>query len=245
MTNLTPTVTQPTGTIQAGSNSVTLLSTRSMTLAGVRVKDGETLVVGGLLKESSQMDVNKVPGLDRLPILGAMFRAINLNNKDKTELVLMVTPHILKDDSVTYFNNANTGKFSNMNYGRGGIVPVALPKFTGSVEPSFQGTPNNSPVPALPSSSQAPAQDKTKTSTLTQAATPALSAPPKSARIDIMPALPITDKNEGMAALMIASPENKKPRATSAAGTINVYRRPEPSDNWNMKPLHVLDEILK
>src|SRR5206468_864285 len=71
MTNLTPTVTQPTGTIQAGSNSVTLLSTRTMTLAGVRVKDGETLVVGGLLKEADNLDVNKVPGLDKLPILGA------------------------------------------------------------------------------------------------------------------------------------------------------------------------------
>jgi len=148
LTNLSPTVTQPTGTITAGSSNVTLLSTRTMNLTGVRVRDGETLIVGGLLKEATQTDVNKVPGLDKLPILGAMFKAINSNNKDKTELVLMVTPHILKEDNVAYFHNANSGKFSNMNYGRGGIVPVALPKYTGDYHPGSTPTPAAPPAGA-------------------------------------------------------------------------------------------------
>ena len=157
LNGLTPTVTQPAGLtppIPGSSASTTLLSTRTMTLGGVRVKDGETLVIGGLLRETKQITTNKVPGLDKLPILSAMFRAVSSNKHIKTELVLMVTPHILKDDGVAYFHNANSGKFSNMNYGRGGIVPVSLPRFTGQVPDSGAAMPAESSSSALPGALQ-------------------------------------------------------------------------------------------
>lgn len=244
MTNLSPTVTQPTGTIQAGANSVTLLSTRSMSLAGVRVRDGETLIVGGLLKEAHQIDVNKVPGLDKMPILGAMFRAVNLNNKDRTELVLMVTPHILKEDSVAYFKNAERGKSSNMNYGRGGIVPVALPKFMGPVDPAALATPstppnsNESPVPG-PSSSQVPADDSTKAAVAPLTEAPNINSQLKSARIELLPTMPTLVKNESTEALKAA------PSTPTNSDTTVVYRRPASSANPGFNPLHVLEEILK
>jgi type II secretory pathway component GspD/PulD (secretin) len=100
--NLTPQVTQPLRQISVSGASTFLLSNRSVTLSAVRVKDGETLVIGGLLKESTNEDVRKVPGLADLPIVGAMFRATANAAKDRTELVLMVTPHILKESHTAY-----------------------------------------------------------------------------------------------------------------------------------------------
>jgi len=139
--SLQPEVSQPSRVISSGTVSTTLISKRTLSLNGVRVHDGQTLVIGGLLRETSQLDVNKVPGLDKLPIISAMFRAINSNNKDKTELVLMVTPHILNEDAVTYFDPGSgpssttpqgEPSVSNMNRTRGNIIPASLPSFTGA-----------------------------------------------------------------------------------------------------------------
>lgn len=132
--NLQPTVSQPLATVKAGTASTVLISSRSLNLSGVRVKDGQTLVIGGLLKEHTSLDVDKVPGLSNLPIVRAMFNATNGDNRDRTELVLMVTPHILKEDAVSYFNGANRSKFNNPN--QGSIQPVSLPKFIGPVSSS-------------------------------------------------------------------------------------------------------------
>jgi type II secretory pathway component GspD/PulD (secretin) len=138
--NLQPEVSQPSRIVSSGTVSTTLISKRTLSLNGVRVHDGQTLVIGGLLRETSQLDVNRVPGLDKLPIISAMFRAINSNNKDKTELVLMVTPHILNEDAVTYFDSGSgpssttpqgEPSVSNLNRTRGNIIPAALPSFTG------------------------------------------------------------------------------------------------------------------
>jgi type II secretory pathway component GspD/PulD (secretin) len=128
---LQPDVSQPTRVVTAGNASTTLISKRTLDLSGVRVMDGQTLVIGGLLKETSQLDVNRIPGLDKLPIVSAMFRTINGNNKDKTELVLMVTPHILRENAVPYFNLPNNSTLpSNTNHVES-LQPVSLPKFIG------------------------------------------------------------------------------------------------------------------
>lgn len=139
--NLQPNVSQPVRTVTATSgsgatlttSSTVLLATRSMNLSGVRVQDGETLVIGGLLRETAQTDISKTPGLASLPIVSAMFRSTNRNDKDKTELVLMVTPHILKEEAISYFDHKPTAaqKPMNLNQGYGGIQPVSLPKFIG------------------------------------------------------------------------------------------------------------------
>lgn len=130
---LSPEVSQPTRTISAGSTSTTLISKRSMNLSGVRVKDGETLVIGGLISETDTSDISHIPGLDKLPIVSAMFRSINSKNKNKTELVLMVTPHILQEDAVTYFKaparqQASQGKTLGLKAQDNGVpAPVAFP----------------------------------------------------------------------------------------------------------------------
>ncbi|OCL27231.1 hypothetical protein U472_07105 [Orenia metallireducens] len=63
----------------------------------VRVKDGQTIVLGGLLQDNGSKTVNKVPILGDIPLLGRLFRSKS-DNSSKTELLIYITPHILKDN---------------------------------------------------------------------------------------------------------------------------------------------------
>ena len=75
----------------------TLLSRRDLDLKNVRIKDGETLVLGGLIQEGEQKTVQKIPFLGDLPVIGTIFRS-TATTKSKSELVIMITPKILNDD---------------------------------------------------------------------------------------------------------------------------------------------------
>ena len=75
----------------------TLLSRRDLDLKNLRIKDGETLVIGGLIQETEQKTVAKIPFLGDLPLFGPIFRSTS-TTKTKTELVIMITPRIINDD---------------------------------------------------------------------------------------------------------------------------------------------------
>lgn len=75
----------------------TLLQRRNIELNNLRVKDGETLVIAGLIDESEKQTSYKVPFFGDLPLVGFLFRSSS-NTKTKSELVIMLTPHIVYDD---------------------------------------------------------------------------------------------------------------------------------------------------
>ena len=93
---------QPNGIVKATGNSgdqiiaATLLQRRNLDLSNIRVKDGETLVLGGLIQETETKNVTKLPFLGDLPVIGSVFRSTNTSN-EKSELVIMITPRIIKD----------------------------------------------------------------------------------------------------------------------------------------------------
>lgn len=74
----------------------TLLQRRNLDLKGIRIKDGETLVIGGMIQEHESKTVNKIPFLGDLPLVGMFFRSTG-TNKEKEEMVIMLTPQILID----------------------------------------------------------------------------------------------------------------------------------------------------
>jgi type II secretory pathway component GspD/PulD (secretin) len=61
----------------------------------MRVKDGDTVVIGGLINEQDIQSVTKVPLLADLPIIGTMFRSVSVT-RSRNEVVLMLTPHIMR-----------------------------------------------------------------------------------------------------------------------------------------------------
>ncbi|MDE2258785.1 MAG: type II and III secretion system protein family protein [Betaproteobacteria bacterium] len=60
----------------------------------VQLKDGEHFVIGGLVRNNINATLNAMPFLGEIPLLGALFRSPNFQT-DKTELVFVVTPHLV------------------------------------------------------------------------------------------------------------------------------------------------------
>lgn len=60
----------------------------------LRLKDGETQILGGLINDEDRNSASKVPGLGQLPLLGRLFSS-HRDDKRKTEIVLSITPHII------------------------------------------------------------------------------------------------------------------------------------------------------
>ncbi len=62
----------------------------------IRVRDGETIAIGGLIRESDITNIQKVPFLGDLPFLGQLFRRTE-KNKSRSEVVVFLTSRVLKD----------------------------------------------------------------------------------------------------------------------------------------------------
>ena len=59
----------------------------------VRMRNGETLVIGGLINEVEKETISKIPFISNIPILGELFKN-SAKNKNKTEVMMILTPHI-------------------------------------------------------------------------------------------------------------------------------------------------------
>src|SRR5213594_655276 len=60
----------------------------------IELKDGQSFGIAGLLDNRAQTQLNKIPGIGDIPVLGQLFRSRNIN-KSNTELLVLVTPHII------------------------------------------------------------------------------------------------------------------------------------------------------
>lgn len=75
-------------------NGYPIIDTRSAK-TNVELKDGESLIIGGLLSEEAINTMSKIPILGDIPILGALFRSTQKDIKEK-ELVFFITPKLMK-----------------------------------------------------------------------------------------------------------------------------------------------------
>jgi pilus assembly protein CpaC len=73
------------------------LSTRR-TETEIELQDGQTFAIAGLLSNNVSSTLQKIPGIGDIPILGQLFRSKSAQ-KEQTELVVMITPQILRNDS--------------------------------------------------------------------------------------------------------------------------------------------------
>ena len=84
----------------ATGGSVPSIDTRQI-ITQVLVNDGQTVVLGGILDTTKSKSANKVPCLGDIPVLGYLFKSTtNINNK--TELLIFITPKILREGSNLY-----------------------------------------------------------------------------------------------------------------------------------------------
>ena len=90
--NIHPSITDKTGekTTPDGRSTFPLLSVRE-TDTTVRVRDGQTIIIAGLMQEKSAENYTGVPVLGSIPLLGGLFR-YKTRTKSNSELVIMITP---------------------------------------------------------------------------------------------------------------------------------------------------------
>ena len=80
-----------------GKDQRPMISTRS-TNTSVRVKHGETLLIGGLIFDTDQEIVSKVPLLGDIPLIKYLFRSSN-KNREQRELLIFITPTVISNDT--------------------------------------------------------------------------------------------------------------------------------------------------
>jgi type II secretory pathway component GspD/PulD (secretin) len=63
----------------------------------IRIKDGETVILGGLIRTRKSESITKLPILGDIPVIGALFRSRTKDRDEERELLVFLTPHIIKD----------------------------------------------------------------------------------------------------------------------------------------------------
>lgn len=66
----------------------------------VKVRDGETIILGGLLHRDKRVIVKKLPLLGDIPVIGGLFRHKNMSKDIERELLVFITPHLIKDANI-------------------------------------------------------------------------------------------------------------------------------------------------
>jgi type IV pilus assembly protein PilQ len=96
--NITPSISVPASTDFQEGVKIYNIQSRSLSSGRVRLRDRQTLVLTGVIRESDVEAAKKWPILGDLPILGQFFRKSE-SEKTKNELVVLVTPSIVDDES--------------------------------------------------------------------------------------------------------------------------------------------------
>lgn len=99
--NINPTYTTLIGTVEVGNEdtgiaSQSLTAEREVALENVIIKDNETFVLGGLIRETDNKQANKIPVISAIPIIGGIFGSTE-TARVRSELIFVITPHIIKD----------------------------------------------------------------------------------------------------------------------------------------------------
>ena len=81
--------------IGEGATGLPVVSKRAVTTK-IRVKDDETIVIGGLLQTTEKMTQKKIPFLGDIPILGYLFSRTD-KDIEETETIIFITPHIIEE----------------------------------------------------------------------------------------------------------------------------------------------------
>ncbi|MEG4391855.1 AMIN domain-containing protein [Microcoleus sp. BROC3] len=90
----------------ANTNTIRLLGERSLQSGLIRLRDGQTLIVSGIIRDEERVTANKIPILGDLPIIGSLFRRTTKSNQ-RAELIVLLTPQILDDSDRSNFGYQN------------------------------------------------------------------------------------------------------------------------------------------
>ena len=95
---LNPAISVPTSAGQQDGVQIFNIVKRELNSGRIRLRDRQTLILTGVITDSDRQLARKWPILGDLPLIGQLFRSSS-SNRQKNELVIIVTPSILDDDN--------------------------------------------------------------------------------------------------------------------------------------------------
>jgi general secretion pathway protein D len=124
----------------------------------IRLKDGESSLIGGIFDDSQTRSLSGIPGLAQIPILRYLFGQVT-QDKSQDETVFAITPHIIRGSTISELNQrqieigtANTIALRHVSRAAGPVAPAAQPQAPASQAPANQPPANQ---PANPAPNQA------------------------------------------------------------------------------------------
>jgi type IV pilus assembly protein PilQ len=109
--SVSPTVSSPQAPadINLGGNSqrIFLVSTRSLTSGVIRLRDGQTLILSGVIQDADRSTVSKIPILGDIPLIGSLFRRTNKQNQ-RQEVIVLLTPQVMDDSEKSSYGYSYT-----------------------------------------------------------------------------------------------------------------------------------------
>ncbi len=107
--SVAPEVSSPGASVSDSDGNLVrqLINRRRLETGNVRLRDGQTLILTGIIQEQDRSTVTKVPILGDLPIIGSLFRQ-RRSQKDRSEVVVLVTPQVIDDSSRATFGYTYT-----------------------------------------------------------------------------------------------------------------------------------------
>ncbi len=127
----------PTTTVRSASTTIT-------------VKDGQTVVIGGLISDSITATESKVPFIGDVPVIGQLFKKTD-HHKNKINLLIFLTPHIIKNEADAATVSTTERDRFRASMARSGTprrVPDPLDKPSFELRDGATGTPAPEPEPA-------------------------------------------------------------------------------------------------
>ena len=138
-----------TSTTAAGTTTYQLGTRNAATT--LRLRDGETQILAGLISDEDRRSADQVPGVSRLPVLGRLFTNRNDNNT-KTEIVLLMTPRVVRNIERPAARIEQFSSGTDAEVGGAGVALPPLPAISAPTAPQPAPIPSQTPqaVPALP-----------------------------------------------------------------------------------------------
>ena len=87
-------ISKPSG--NGGSTGLTPSFSQQVVQTQITMQDGDTVAIGGIIAENGQEQSSGIPGLSRIPILGAMFGSRSYSHS-RSEFIIFMTPHVIYD----------------------------------------------------------------------------------------------------------------------------------------------------
>ncbi len=125
---LRPSVSSATLRVDGGQTIPDEITQQLMT--NVRCRDGETIILGGLFRESTVVTRNQVPILGDIPLIGAAFRGQD-DQVDKEEIIFLLTPTIIPDERLWESGKDSLAIVEAVRIGaRSGLLPFSRDQIT-------------------------------------------------------------------------------------------------------------------